>query len=206
MHRHPGKVVHKQAGPEGIFEVVDHANIRSLYFGSKPQQSAMQLDDPIRLILPYTRAMLSTLLFKSLPRSALLIGLGGGSMARFLFHYFPDCEIHAVENRRHVVELAYAYFQLPKSPRLRVHLGDGGEFLYSPTTPVCAEFDLILVDAYDHANIAESVTHETFFCACRQRLTDTGVMAINLWNAQSRPFKRIVATLRRDFLSTTCCS
>jgi spermidine synthase len=91
---------------EGVIEVVDDLDTRALYFGTSARQSAMSPEEPHRLVLSYTRAMLSGLLFTRQPRSALVLGLGGGSLPRFLMHVFPTCRIDVVERRAKVVQVA----------------------------------------------------------------------------------------------------
>ena len=92
MHRYGGIVIHQSRDEHGTIEVVEDGAYRSLHFGSEPKQSSMELHNPIRLALTYTRAMTAALLFNDAPRSVLLIGLGGGSLAKFLLH-------HALEMR-----------------------------------------------------------------------------------------------------------
>ena len=53
-----------------------------LHVGGEAIQSAMRMDDPFALELDYTRCMMAFLLFHPQPRRALMIGLGGGSIAR----------------------------------------------------------------------------------------------------------------------------
>ena len=114
---------------EGVIEVVDDLDTRALYFGTSARQSAMSREEPHRLVLSYTRAMLSGLLFTRQPRSALVLGLGGGSLPRFLMHVFPTCRIDVVERRAKVVQVAHDYFHLARSPRLRTHVCDAEVFL-----------------------------------------------------------------------------
>lgn len=64
--------------------IVDAHGERRLQFSDDALQSKMRLDDPQALIAPYTRQMLSCLLFDPDPAHVLLIGLGGGSQASTL--------------------------------------------------------------------------------------------------------------------------
>ena len=65
--------------------VSDARGYRSLHVGGEAIQSTMKLGDPYALALDYTRCMMAFLLFHPQPREALMIGLGGGSLAKF-FH------------------------------------------------------------------------------------------------------------------------
>ena len=62
---------------------------RFLHFGLDTVQSAMRLDDPDRLSLRYTRKMMAFLLFNRAPERILLLGLGGGSLAKFCYRRLP---------------------------------------------------------------------------------------------------------------------
>ena len=163
---------------EGVIEVVDDFDTRALYFGTSARQSAMSREEPHRLVLSYTRSMLSGLLFTREPQSALVLGLGGGSLPRFLMHAFPTCRIDVVERRAKVVQVAHDYFHLARSPRLRTHVCDAEVFLREDSGRT---YDLVLVDLHDRKGPAPLVTEAGFFASCARRLAARGVLATNLW-------------------------
>ncbi|WP_028989511.1 hypothetical protein RG903_07715 [Thermithiobacillus tepidarius DSM 3134] len=198
MRIYPGTIIHRTQDEFGIIDVVQEARTRSLYFGAPPQQSSMLLRDPVQLVFAYTRAMMACLLFNDKPRSALLIGLGGGSLAKFLLHHFPDCRVDAVENRASVADLAHRFFHLPEDPRLRIHIGDGGEFVRAVSTAQDG-YDFLLVDAYDAAGMVSSVSGLAFFDACRARLARHGILSINLWSGDRDGLDGTLQALQRSF-------
>ena len=179
--KYGGTLIYKTRDEWGEIEVVEDAFHRSLHFGTEPKQSSMRLDDPDALVISYTRAMMSALLFQEQPRSALLLGLGGGSLAKFLLHHFPACRVDVVELREAVCEVAREQFQLRPDPRLNIHIGDAGEFMREADPMRYGNYDLILIDAYDHKGMCASVDGLAFFDACRQRLAHGGVLSTNLW-------------------------
>jgi spermidine synthase len=63
--------------------ILDCGSRRFLHLDLNAIQSAMQINDPNRLSLAYTRKMMAFLLFKPAPARILLLGLGGGSLAKF---------------------------------------------------------------------------------------------------------------------------
>src|ERR1035437_2041812 len=65
--------------------VFDDGNTRSLYFSLRYVQSTMRTSDPTSLEFAYTRKMMSFLLFQEKTRSILMLGLGGGSLAKFCY-------------------------------------------------------------------------------------------------------------------------
>ncbi len=179
MHKYQGQLIYKTSDEFGDIEVVDDVVCRSMHFGSAPRQSSMLLRNPLFLALSYTRAMSVTLLFNSTPQRILVIGLGGGSLAKFLLQYAPQCHIDAVENRPRVVEVAQNYFKLPEDSRLNIHIGDGGTFVRNS---VNGSYDMIFIDAFLGDGIARSICGISFFDACRQLLNSEGLLSMNLWN------------------------
>src|SRR3569623_2268604 len=99
MRKYHVKLVHRSRDADGPLEVVDDGLTRTLHYGNDTRQSTMALADQVNLMLVYTRAMMSCLLFQPAPRRELMIGLGGGSLAKILLHYFPRSDVEAVERR-----------------------------------------------------------------------------------------------------------
>ena len=83
--------------------VLDDAQSRSLHFASYETQSRMWLSDPTALALDYTQTMMGFLLFNPLPSQIAMIGLGGGSLAKFCSRHLPQARIDVVEINPHVV-------------------------------------------------------------------------------------------------------
>jgi spermidine synthase len=161
-------------------DISEQAGVRYLHFGSTWVQGAMRIARPWNLELEYTREMMASLLLRDerhWPRKILLIGLGAASLTKFLYRYRPLAHLTIVEIEPAVVAAARQYFKLPEDDK-RIHLvmGDGAEFVLSTNK----KFDLILVDGFnEHAHPGELNTLP-FYQACRSRLSDEGVMAVNL--------------------------
>ncbi len=188
--------VHRSSTDEGIIEITDDGDIRSLYFGSDAKQSSMRLSAPQTLELTYTQTMMLSLAFQSQPKNGLLIGLGGGSIAKFLHHHFPEIAIDAVELRSDVVKLAHAYFGLPECNQINTIVGDGYEFLSRDNEQ---KYDLIQVDAFNHNGMADEVKRDLFFHHCQEKLSLNGVLAINLWTERRDHFSHTLAMIEAAF-------
>ena len=93
--------------------IAEEAGVRSLHIGGLAIQSAMRLSAPDALELHYTRAMMSFLLFQPQPADVLMIGLGGGSLAKFIHRRLPTTRVTVVEIRPEIVSAARTYFSLP---------------------------------------------------------------------------------------------
>lgn len=198
MRKYGGVLIHESSDEMGPLEIVEDGVTRSLHFGSEPKQSSMDINDPYRLALLYSRAMVASLLFNAAPQRALLIGLGGGSLAKFLFRHFPACRIDVVEYRESVHRLARSHFRLPDDPRLRVHIADAGEFVRRTDTDF-HDYDLIMVDAFTGGGIAHSTVGLSFFDYCRRRLSATGVLTTNLWSSDTVRLEEILQDIGDTF-------
>ena len=179
-------------------EVSEEAGVRSLHFGSSWIQGSMRVARPFSLELEYTREMMAALLLRpdeAWPRKVLLVGLGAGSLTKFLWRNRPQAHLTVVEINPEVVGTAYANFRLPDDPsRIRIEIADGVHFVE------CAEtrFDLILVDGFDSKGRAGSLDTGDFYTACRKRLTKEGLMVVNLLG-RSRGFKASAERIRLAF-------
>lgn len=136
----------------------------------------MRLDAPDELALAYTRAMMACLLFHPEPRDVLMIGLGGGSLAKFVYRHLRRTRVLAVEIDVRVVDAAYRLFRMPIGKRrLRVLVTDGARHV--ATHPASA--DVILLDAFVNHRQAPSIRTESFYRAAAQALRPDGVLVIN---------------------------
>jgi spermidine synthase len=143
----------------------------------------MRLRDPHALELEYTRAMFAFLLFVPKVRDLLLIGLGGGSIAKFVHRHLPDTRLQAVEINPDVIAAARTYFLLPEDDRrLSVHARDGAVFLADRPE----SFDVLLVDGYDARRIVEDLSSPAFYTQCLQGLRPGGCAGFNLWGSDSQ--------------------
>ena len=149
--------------------VSEARGLRTLHVGGEAIQSSMRLEDPYALALDYTRCMMAFLLFHPEPREALMIGLGGGSLAKFFFRKFKQTSIRVVElDPRVVAALALAYIACG---RLDAYIEEqisewdiaagkllleaaGGDFIEQPSTVkegklfICATNGKIDLDGY----------------------------------------------------------
>ncbi|MGR9100335.1 MAG: spermine synthase [Gammaproteobacteria bacterium] len=199
MRKYDGVVVHRTYDEDGILEIVEAGGVRSLHFGSHSRQSSMLLSDPHYLQLSYIRAMTAWLLFSDNPVNVLNVGLGGGSLVKFLLYHFPDCRVEAVEFRRSVARVAYSHFGLQKSERLRIYIGDGADYIRRRARREQDIYDLVLIDAFDHDGLSDSIAGQALFDDCRRILNPEGVLAINLWGSDRTIFNKVALSLNASF-------
>lgn len=195
MQHHGGNLIHTSRDEFGPVEVVAWGDALTLHFGNDIQQSRLFLHNPDQLAFAYFRSMMTALCFQPRPQRALVLGLGGGILARFLFRHFSELHIDAVEYRETVAEAAYDYFQLPRDPRLQVHIADAQAYLRRTK----ATYDLVLVDLYDHIGMVDACRRLGFFDRVLQTLSADGVMAINLWRTDMDLYAQVVESLEAAF-------
>lgn len=176
-------------------EISEKHGIRFMHLGGHAVQSAMRLRDPWALELEYTRAMMAFLLFVPEPREIALVGLGGGSIAKYVHRQLPDSRLTAVEINPQVVAAARGYFFLPPDDeRLSVITGDGAMYVGQQQETV----DVLLVDGYDALRIVEDLASPAFYAACRDALRPGGVAIFNLWGSD-RFFDTYMLRIDRAF-------
>jgi len=179
--RYGGDLIHCQRDEIGVIEVVDTAGIRSLHFGNRSRQSAFSLAAPEKVELSYIRAMLLNLVFVPQPERVLILGLGGGSLARFFLQHYPATQVVVVEYRRAVVSVARRFFGVPESSRLALHVADCRDYIQQAIAEGRVPFDQIYIDAFDMDGLSPSINRPDFFEHCKQLLHPAGSLAINLW-------------------------
>jgi len=154
-----------------------HWPYTSLQFEGSVTQSRMLTWWPWRLLVGYTRTMLATLLWQPQPRMIGMIGLGGGSQAKFIHRTLPQTRLEVVENNAAVIALRRRFHLPEDGPRLHVLHGDGARFVRERQH----RYDILLVDAYDVTGIPAALSTQAYYHDCRDALTEGGVMACNLF-------------------------
>ncbi len=184
--------------PRHDIDVSEEAGVRYLHFGSDWVQGAMRIARPWNLELAYTREMMAGLLLRQetpWPRHALLIGLGAGSLTKYIYRHLPQTRITVVEINPEVELVARFHFKLPQDPeRLTIHIDDGAAFMAASQE----QYDLILVDGFDPDARAGSLDTAPFYQNCRERLTADGLLSINLLG-RNRGFAASAERLRQAF-------
>jgi spermidine synthase len=178
-----------------VVEISEKNGVRFLHLGGMAIQSAMRIREPFALELEYTRAMMMFLVFAARTENICLIGLGGGSLAKFIHRYLRDSRLLALEVSAEVSAAARAYFLLPDDDEhLTVRLADGAAHVHASP----ASTDVLLVDGYDAHRIVEELASDAFYHACYAALHTGGVAVFNLWGSD-RFFDTYLARIQTAF-------
>ena len=156
--------------------VVDNGPRRFLHFDFGAIQSVMELSNPVRLTLGYTRKMMAFLLFNRTPKRILLLGLGGGSLAKFCYANLPAASLTAIEVNQDVIALRDEFGIPADDDRFRVINADGADYISMDTH--CK--DVILADACDRTGIATELGSVEFYRKARRCLSAGGVFVANI--------------------------
>ena len=198
MNKYGGTVIYQTRDEIGPIEIIDTHGIRALHFGTEARQSAQDLAEPDRLELPYLRAMLIGLVFVPVPERILILGLGGGSLARFLTSHYPETRLEVVELRPAMIEVARRYFGLPEQPNLRIEIADGGESIMQRASAQ-GTYDLILIDIFDDQGLAPSLMDPEVFKALAHLVKPGGSLAVNLWSSHVEDYRTVMRLLKQHF-------
>lgn len=155
--------------------------ILSLQFDEWSTQSEMSIDDTDELVIPYTRVIMSFLLLAPSPRHVAMIGLGGGSLAKYCYRHLPDTEITAVEINPGVIALRNEFAIPADDARFRVLLGDGAEWVADPAGQSNVQPDVLIVDGFDADGLPARLSSQRFYDDCFAALADNGIMVVNMW-------------------------
>lgn len=192
--------INRTVSREISVEVSERDGVRSLHLGSETVQSSMKLADPDELVLSYTRAMMAFLLFRPRPERFLMIGLGGGSLPKFVYRRLPWTRTTVVEAHGEVIVAARQYFHVPDNDeRFVVEHADGAAWVAAHPQSC----DVLMVDGYDGHDQVEGLESEKFYFDARTALGTEGVLVANFWSSNPR-FDNCLAAMAGTFKSVVC--
>jgi spermidine synthase len=188
------KVVYRKDTQYHGLAVVDDEDSRYLRFDNS-FQSGMFLDRPYATRFEYTDYLSLGLAYNPDARRMLIVGLGGGSAPKRLHRDFPRLDLQVVEIDPVVRDVAYRYFALPRSPRLRVEVEDGRRFLARTDE----RWDVIALDAYYADSIPFHMATAEFLQLARSRLAPGGVIVANVIGSITGPTSRLFRSFVRTY-------
>jgi spermidine synthase len=167
---------------------------KSLYFSVCEVQSRMDRRDPDALELEYTRTMAGFLLFRPQPASIVMIGLGGGSLAKYCHRHLAQTRIRVVEINPYVIALRDEFQVPPDSDRFSIIRGDGAEFVRVAAN----RCDVLLVDGYDCQGHPAQLATQNFYDNCFNTLLPGGILVANLLFGR-RQYMQKIDRIRHSF-------
>ena len=201
--------VYQEDSPYQQLRVRDTDLLRILIL-DRTFHAVMWLVEPVELVLPYSHMMMAALALMPeppdqsaagnvAPKRGLILGHGGGSIAKWLAQYWPELTLDIVEVDPSVVQAAERYFSYTPPPQHHVYVKDARLFLRTTAD----QYDVIWVDAFARHLVPFHLTTKEFFAEVRAHLKPDGVLAANLASSGSGSDRQrsqaVVATMRTSF-------
>lgn len=207
-------IIHEEKDQFGTLMVNTADNLVDLLFKEDPNavQSRINLSSPKIPELEYIRAMCLGASLSPAPRDILILGLGGGSLAKFYCENFPSAHIDIVDVRPSLWSVAKKFFQFLPSVNTRFHVEDAVNFV-NRAADNKRSYDLILVDLYidGPSNVMSS---PALWMPISQILSPLGFCLSNVWRFNSyeilyemliQSFSRMFNTVARTDLQSNQC-
>jgi spermidine synthase len=190
--------IHQEDSPYQQLRVRDIEELRFLILNNT-FHAVMWKVAPTYLALPYSQVMMGALPLPEQTQRGLILGHGGGSLAKWLAEFWPGLELDVVEMDPSVVKAAEAYFDYKPPSTHHVYLQDARTFLGT----ISAQYDVIWVDVFARHLIPFHLTTQEFYRELQSHLTPSGVVAVNLASSDAPPDVRraqaIVTTMNTVF-------
>ena len=131
-----------------------------------------------------------------------IVGLAAGTMAQLFTEGYGPITIEGAELDPAILAAGREWFDM-NQPNLAAYAMDGRRFLYRPPAGAAAAYDVIAVDAYRPPYIPFHLVTLEFFALARDRLAETGVVAVNVGRTHTdySLVDAIAATMRSVFPS-----
>ena len=190
--------IHQEDSPYQQLRVRDIEELRFLILNNT-FHAVMWKVAPTYLALPYSQVMMAVLPLPEHTHRGLILGHGGGSLAKWLAEFWPKLELDVVEMDPSVVKAAEAYFDYKAPSTHHVYVQDARTFLSTTSE----QYDLIWVDVFARHLIPFHLTTQEFYRELESHLTPSGVVAVNLASSDAPPDVRraqaIVTTMNASF-------
>ncbi|MEO5958482.1 MAG: fused MFS/spermidine synthase [Opitutaceae bacterium] len=157
-------------------------------------ESAVDLNDPLQLVVPYTRSLYAGLFFQPKPERVMMIGLGGAGFHRLFSAAFPETLLQTVELDPKVFELCQTRMAFKPTAKTPVAVIDGRMFVKRDRQT----WDWIILDAFRGGYVPPHLKTEEFYRECAARLSERGVFITNL-HATTELYYSDVKTIQAVF-------
>ena len=155
------------------------------------------IHEPYTSSAKYTDMLQLPFLFNPDARSVLIVGGGGGVVPTLLARDYPNVDIDVAEIDPVVVRLAQRYFGFrPNEGRTHTTITDGRVYIRDCTK----KYDIIILDAFTGGRPPFHMLTREFFGLVRDRLSDHGVVHLNVISALDGENGRLYRSVLRTFI------
>jgi spermidine synthase len=148
------------------------------------KQTCLFLSNNVVPYSKYVTMVLGALYIQPNPKKILIIGLGGGAIARALKFLKPDAIIEIVEINPEVVDIARTYFPFEIDAPISIHIDDGFNYIQTALKQK-KHYDLVILDAFNSEYIPKQFLTVSFARMVKGILTKDGVAAINTFTSSA---------------------
>lgn len=192
------EVLMKQETPYSSLIVTEKDDFRTMYIDGTVQ-SSVDLDDPNKLVLYYTKSFHLANLINPEINQVLFVGGGGLSGPKSFLQHYDKIKIDVTEIDPVVIQVSKDYFFVPDNKRLSIINEDSRVHL----TKTENQYDAIILDAYKGSSIPFHLTTEEFYILVNEKLSDEGVVVSNfvgsLEGENSNLFESTYRTMSKIF-------
>lgn len=177
------KILFKGKTAVDQYQVIDMVyegrKARVLFSGDKAAAfSGMPLDGEHTLLFDYIQRFFE-LVSHVRPKKLLIVGGGVYTLPTALIHSLPDIMIDVVEIDSGLDAIAEGFFGFKPNERVEIIHADGKDFLSKHDRT----YDMVIVDAFTHLNIPESLSGRPMAKLIHDHLAADGIVAINIISA-----------------------
>jgi spermidine synthase len=172
------------------------------------EQSHVNLADPGDIFYEYLRRIGHVVDLAAPwgePISALHLGAGALTLARYIQATRPGSVQYAVELERELLDFVLAQLPLPPGTELHTLIGDARAALTE--LPPDLRFDVVILDIFSGPEAPEHIACTAFYQEAAARLTARGVLVVNVGDEPGLTLVRSqVAALRRAVGDVSACA
>ncbi len=196
------KIIHRERSLYSTILVDQRGTTLCLQFSvrrDQRNQTCMDRSAPQKMVFPYAKMMMMSLLLVPEPERILVVGLGGGTLPVALNELYPDARIDAIEIDPAVKMVAETYFGFKENEQLQVILKDARVFTKRALSGA-EKYDLIMLDAFNGDYIPEHLLTREYLEETRGLLAGNGVVAANtfaisrLYDHESTTYQDVFGT------------
>ncbi|MCF3140968.1 MULTISPECIES: fused MFS/spermidine synthase [unclassified Paenarthrobacter] len=162
------------------------------------EQSHVNLQDPAEIFYEYLRRIghvVDLAAEPGKPITALHLGAGALTLARYIQATRPGSDQYAVELERELLDFVLQKLPMPDGTALSTHIGDARDALGE--LPAHLRFDVVILDIFSGPEAPAHIACQEFYEEAAARLSPNGVLIINVGDEPALTLVRSqVAALR----------
>ena len=171
------RIVYETKYDNTKIQVIDNPRTRHLRFGNTVKQSSMLINYPNALALKYIRTMVQGLVLNPNTKNILFLGLGAGSLVKYINKYFDGIRIDVVELLSDVVDISQKHFGLHESNKINIVIDKATNYLKTNKS----KYDIIFVDIFNSSGMPKEIKTDEFHLLLSNTLTSNGWVVWNTW-------------------------